>query len=340
MSPLLLTAWNGLAAAFGGQEAGHGTEASAQEAQHAGGQAAEAAHGAQEAAGQVAGHAEGWGTETMIHHVTDSQSIDLGFATIDLQALAFEPVHLGPLAVDLSISKYIVFLFLAAILTIFTVWYAAAKARDMQQGEEAPGGLLNAFEAFYFFLRDDVALSNIGEGGERFVPFVVTLFFFILYANLLGLLPFGATATSSIMVTGALAFISLLVIEYAGFVALGPKGYAKTIFAIPEDLHPVMKGMMAIIMPPVELLGKLTKPFALAVRLYANMSAGHFVLLAMLGLIITYGSFTAATGITTIVGALVLGLFIMFLEIFVAFLHAYIFTVLTAVFIGLIRHGH
>ena len=323
MSPLLLTAWNGLAAAFGGQEAGHGTESSAQEA-----------------AGHGAGHAEGWGTETMIHHVTDSQSIDLGFATIDLQPLAFDPVQIGPLAVDLSVSKYIVFLFLAAILTIVTVWYAAAKARDMQQGEEAPGGVLNAFEAFYFFLRDDVALSNIGEGGERFVPFVVTLFFFILYANLLGLLPFGATATSSIMVTGALAFISLLVVEYTGLVELGPKGYARTIFAIPEGLHPVMKGVMAVIMPPVELLGKLTKPFALAVRLYANMSAGHFVLLALLGLIITYGGFTSATGLATIAGSLFLGTFVMFLEIFVAFLHAYIFTVLTAVFIGLIRHGH
>ena len=339
MSALLLTAMNGLAALTGGQQAGHGSEASAQ-----GGQAAEAGHAAGQAAGhgagEAAGHAEEWGTETMIHHVTDSQSIDLGFATIDLQPLAFDPVQLGSLTIDLSISKYIVFLFLAAILTIVTVWYAARKARDMQQGEEAPGGLLNAFEAFYFFLRDDVALSNIGKGGERFVPYVVTLFFFILYANLLGLLPFGATATSSIMVTGALAFISLLVIEYSGFVELGAKGYAKTIFAVPEDLNPIMKGVMAIIMPPVELLGKLTKPFALAVRLYANMSAGHFVLLALLGLIITYGSFTSAVGVTTIAGSLFLGTFVMFLEIFVAFLHAYIFTVLTAVFIGLIRHGH
>ena len=340
MSPLLLTAWNGLAAAFGGQEAAQGAESSAREAQQGAGQAAEASHGAQEAAGHGGGHAEEWGTETMIHHVTDSQSIDLGFATIDLQPLAFDPLQLGPLTVDLSVSKYIVFLFLAAILTIVTVWYAAARARDMKQGEEAPGGMLNVFEAFYFYLRDEVALSNIGEGGERYVPYVVTLFFFILYANLIGLLPFGATATSSIMVTGALAFISLLVVEYTGLVELGPKGYAKTIFAIPEDLHPVMKGVMAVIMPPVELLGKLTKPFALAVRLYANMSAGHFVLLALLGLIITYGSFSSATGVATIAGSLFLGTFVMFLEIFVAFLHAYIFTVLTAVFIGLIRHGH
>ncbi len=330
MSPLLLTAWNGLAAALGGQEAGHGTEPSAEGAQHVAGQ------GAQEAAG----HAEEWGAETMIHHVTDSQRIDLGFATIDLQPLSFDPVHLGPLAVDLSVSKYVVFLALAAILTIVTMWFAARKARGMEQGEEAPGGVLNAFEAFYFYLRDEVALSNIGRGGERYVPYVVTLFFFILYANLLGLLPFGATATSSIMVTGALAFISLIVVEYTGFVELGPKGYAKTIFAIPEGLHPILKAIMAVIMPPVELLGKLTKPFALAVRLYANMSAGHFVLLALLGLIITYGSFTSATGMSAIAGSLLLGTFVMFLELFVAFLHAYIFTVLTAVFIGLIRHGH
>ena len=127
------------------------------------------------------------------------------------------------------------------------------------------------------------------------------------------------------------------IVEYTGLVELGPKGYAKTIFAIPEDLHPVMKGVMAVIMPPVELLGKLTKPFALAVRLFANMTAGHFVLLSLLGLIITYGGFTAGPSLVAVVGPLLLGLFVMFLEIFVAFLQAYIFAILTAVFIGLIR---
>lgn len=333
MSPLLLTAWNGLAAA--GQQAGHASDASAGQE---GAQAAGAGHGAQEAAGSHG--AEEFGAETMTHHVTDSQSIDLGFAAIDLQPLAFDPVQLGPLTVDLSVTKYVVFLFLAAVLTVVTVWFAARRAREMEQGEEAPGGLLNAFEAFYFYLRDEVALSNIGEGGESFVPYVVTLFFFILYANLLGLLPFGATATSSIMVTGALAFISLVVVEASGFRALGPAGYARTIFNVPEGLHPVMKVVMGIIMPPVEIIGKLAKPFALAVRLFANMTAGHFVLLAILGIIITYGSFTAAGGLTAIAGSMVFALFVMFLEIFVAFLHAYIFTVLTAVFVGLIRHGH
>ena len=100
-----------------------------------------------------------------------------------------------------------------------------------------------------------------------------------------------------------------------------------------------MVPIMLPIMTVVELIGKVSKPFALAVRLFANMTAGHFVILALLGLILTYGGLSA-TGVTSIIGALALGLFVMFLEIFVAFLQAYIFAMLTAVFIGLIRHAH
>ena len=110
-----------------------------------------------------------------------------------------------------------------------------------------------------------------------------------------------------------------------------------TIFYVPPGLNPVMSAVMLVIMTPVELIGKLAKPFALAVRLFANMTAGHFVLLTLLGLIITYGSFVGAPGVVAIVGPILLGLFVMFLEIFVAFLQAYIFALLTAVFIGLIR---
>ena len=195
-------------------------------------------------------------------------------------------------------------------------------------------------EAFYLYLRDDVALANIGRGGERFVPLVIALFFFILYANLLGLVPFGATATSNIMVTSALALIALVVIEVAGFTALGLRGYLRTIFYVPPGLNPAMSALMLVIMTPVELIGKLAKPFALAVRLFANMTAGHFVLLALLGLIITYGSFTTGSGWIAILGPILLGLFVMFLEIFVAFLQAFIFAMLTSVFVGLIRHAH
>ncbi len=291
-------------------------------------------------------HAQEWGTEAMIHHIVDAREIELPFVG-PVELPHWDPVHIGPLAIDLSPTRHLVFLSIAAMLTIVTMWVAAKQAQKLEQGAKAPGGLLNGIEAFYLYLRDEVAMANIGHGGERFVPLVITLFFFILYANLLGLLPWGATATSNISVTAGLAVISLIVIETAGFRTLGPRGYLGTIFYVPKGLHPLMAGIMLIIMTPVEIIGKLAKPFALAVRLFANMTAGHFVILALLGLILTYGAGVTlaglgpkVTGSVAIGGALALGLFVMFLEIFVAFLQAYIFAMLTAVFIGLIRHAH
>ncbi len=290
--------------------------------------------------GTEAAHVEEWGTEAMIHHIVDSTNLDFGFFAIDLSPLQIPPVQIGGLEIDFSITKHVVFLFLAALLTIVTMWFAARAADRLEQGEKAPAGLLNSAEAFYLYLRDDVAMANIGRGGERFVPLIITLFFFILYANLLGLVPFGATATSNIMVTSALALIALFVIEVSGFVALGPRGYLRTIFYVPPGLNPAMSALLLVILTPVELIGKLAKPFALAVRLFANMTAGHFVLLALVGLILTYGSFTTGSGWFAIVGSILFGLFVMFLEIFVAFLQAYIFAMLTAVFVGLIRQAH
>ncbi|MFW6089295.1 MAG: F0F1 ATP synthase subunit A, partial [Gemmatimonadota bacterium] len=294
-------------------------------------------HAAEQAASD---HAEGhdeWGTEAMMHHIVDSREIEFFGWTWHLPE--WESFHLGPLEIDMSPTKHTVFLWIAALLTILTMWIAARRFSRDEGVEEAPKGFLNFFEVFYVYLRDDVALSNIGRGGERFVPYVVTLFFFILYANLLGLVPYGATATSNIMVTGALAIISLVIVEAAGFAALGAKGYLGTIFYVPKGLPAWMVPIMLVIMTPVEIIGKLAKPFALAVRLFANMTAGHFVILALLGLILTYGGASVIGGFS-VVGALALGLFVMFLEIFVAFLQAYIFTILTAVFIGLIRHAH
>lgn len=284
-------------------------------------------------------HAEEWGTETMTHHIVDSGSLDFGPVVISLDRLKIPPVSIGGIEIDLSPTKHLFFLVLASLLTILTIGLAARSAGRTNAGREAPRGILNFFEAFYVYLRDDVAMANIGHGGEKFVPYVVTLFFFILYANLLGLVPFGASATGNISVTAALAIVSLIVIEVAGFKALGPKGYMGTIFYIPKGIPGVMKAPMLIIMTPVELIGKLAKPFALAVRLFANMTAGHFVILSLLGLIIVYGD-VSPTGLAAVSGSLALGLFVMFLEIFVSFLQAYIFTVLTSVFIGLIRHAH
>ena len=285
-----------------------------------------------------ASHSEEWGTDAMMHHIVDSHELEFGSIKVELPRVP--PIRVGGLEIDMSPTKHVVFLWIATLLTILTVWFAARRASRAREDDEAPSGMLNAFETFYVYLRDDVALANIGHGGEKYVPYVVTLFFFILFANLLGLVPFGATSTSNIMVTAALALISLVVVEAAGMSELGFKGWLGTIFYAPPGLHPVMRVVMLIIMTPVELIGKLAKPFALAVRLFANMTAGHFVILALLGLILTYGSFTRITGVAAISGSLLLGLFVMFLEIFVAFLQAYIFTALTAVFIGLIRHAH
>ena len=309
-------------------------------AAHAGARASHAGAQAAHAGAQAASGGSKLSTQELVHHLADSRSIDFGFGSLDLSGVSIPPIHVAGVTIDLSITKHVIFLILSTILTILTMWLAARAARRLEEGEEAPGGLLNMIEAFYLFLRDDVAMANIGRGGEVYVPYVVTLFFFILYCNLLGLVPWGASATANISVTGALAIVSMFVIEVSGWRALGPKGYMKTIFAIPEGLNPVMTGVMFIVMPPVELLSKLTRIFALAVRLFANMASGHFVILAMLGLILTYGGFAAPTGLTAILGPLALSLFVMFVEIFVAFLQAYIFATLTAVFIGLIRHAH
>jgi F-type H+-transporting ATPase subunit a len=135
-------------------------------------------------------------------------------------------------------------------------------------------------------------------------------------------------------VTAALALMTFVVVEITGIRALGASGYAKTIFYAPPGMPIWGQAIMLIIMTPVEFLGKLTKPFALAIRLFANMTAGHTLVLSLLGLIFMFGSFAVAGASVAMSTA------VMILEVFVAFLQAYIFAMLTSVFIGLIRHAH
>lgn len=230
-------------------------------------------------------------------------------------------------------TKHVVFLWLAGILTLLLFIPAARMAK--RSHEKGPsGGGYNAMEALVLFIRNEVAVKNIGHGGEKFAPFVVTLFFFILIANLLGLVPYGATATGNIAVTATLALMAFAVTEIAGMRGLGPKGYLGTIIFIPRGLPPVIGIPISLIMTPVEIIAKFTKPFALAVRLFANMTAGHVLLLAIISLIFLFGSPLIA------IAPVVMAIALTFLEIFVAFLQAYIFALLTAVFIGLIRHAH
>ena len=326
-----------------GQEAGHDAAgadhgAPAGQALDAHGEAAvsgvDAAHGAEAAHGS-GGFDIG---ETMMHHLTDAREWEAPWGVVHLPQ--FEPVHLGPLVIDFSITKHVLFMFFAAALVLLVMIPAARKAkRAREQGAGAgPKGATNVVEAFVLFLRDEVAMKNIGHGGERFVPYIVTLFFFILFANLIGLLPWGATATGNIAVTAALAMLTFIVVEVAGMRALGAKGYLGTIFYAPPGMGPLGKALMLVIMTPVEFLGKLTKPFALAIRLFANMNAGHFVILALIGLVMLAMG-TVAT-LIVIPAPVFMAVAIGALEIFVSFLQAYIFAMLSSVFIGLIRHAH
>lgn len=290
-------------------------------------------HAAQEhaPAGAHGGAAEehGEGEFDILHHIQDSQEVETPFGVLHLPEKG--SWMLGP--IDMTPSKHVVFLGLTAII-VLALLIPAANASKRTGATGAPRRGHNAIEALVLFLRDQVVMPNIGHGGERYVPFVVTLFFFILVSNLLGLLPWGATATGNVSVTAALAIMALVVIEMAGMRALGPRGYLGTIVYIPHGLPKWLIPVMALIMTPVELLGKVAKPFALAIRLFANMTAGHVLILAIVGLIFLFGSYAIA------VGPVALAVALFFLEIFVAFLQAYIFALLTCVFIGLISHAH
>jgi len=245
---------------------------------------------------------------------------------------AWEPIQLGPIALDLSPTKHVVFLFLGATLLILIMLSVARANVRARNAGVAPKGAANAFEAIILYIRNEVILPNVGHHGEGFVPYLLTAFFFILTLNLLGLVPYGATATGNISVTATLALLTFITVEIAGVRANG-WGYLNTIFYWNNQLPMVMRPLLFIIMTPVELIGKVAKPFALAIRLFANMTAGHIILLAFMGLFF-------ASGLP--LGVLPLGmvLAINFLEILVAFLQAFIFTLLSSVFIGQIREAH
>ena len=267
------------------------------------------------------------------HHLEDSRQFEFAGMHFDLNAIAMEPIHLGPLVFDLSPTRQLLFIFLAAFVCI-AVFVPLARAAMNRDEDTGPRGFANGMEALVLYFRDNIVRANIGHGADVFAPFILTLFFFILFMNLFGLTPLGITATANLSVTAALAIIAFVVVEIAGFRELGPAGYARTIFYLPAGLPTLMKPIMLAIMTVVEALGKLTKPFALAIRLFANMMAGHILILALVGLILVTQSLLVGSVAVLIMSAL------MILELFVAFLQAYIFAMLTSVFIGLIRHAH
>jgi len=285
--------------------------------------------------GPTGEHLQGEGAEPVdiiTPHITDSHHLELPFIG-ELELPRWEPVHIGGLSIDLSPTKHVVMLLVAAVLCMLVLIPTAVAHEKHTEKSGAPKGFAAGMEAMVLYLRNEVVLPNVGPHGNAFVPFGLTLFFFILFANLLGLIPYGSTATGNISVTAMLAIVTFVVVEISGIRAQG-WGYLRTIFYVPpKDMPLLLKPLMFVIMTVVEVIGKFTKPFALAVRLFANMTAGHVVLLALISLIFTFQSYAVATA------PVAMGVAISLLEIFVGFLQAYIFTLLSCVFIGLIRQG-
>jgi F-type H+-transporting ATPase subunit a len=264
-----------------------------------------------EAAGQAAGHgaeAAAGGHEDvssiLMHHVTD------------------HPIFGMP-------SRHLVFFVVAALLVLIVARLAIRSYR----GGRVPTGLGAAVEAVVVFIRDEVAEKNIGHGdGRKFTPLLCSFFFFILVAALLGLLPFSSTSTGNIAVTLALATVSFLAQQYAGISKYGVVHHFTGI------VPPGLPAWLLPIMIPVEIISMFTKPFALMIRLFANMLAGHMVITTLLLLIPLMAKVSSFFGVSMIPVSLGLSLFIMLLEVLVAFIQAYIFTLLTAIFIGMYAH--
>jgi F-type H+-transporting ATPase subunit a len=229
---------------------------------------------------------------------------------------------------DLSLTRNVVQMLLALGLL---VWIMLSVAKRYKRGEgvtSAPTGMQNALETVINFIKDDVAKPNLGHKYKKYLPYLLTVFFFILINNIFGLIPGTANVTGNITFTMILAAISFIVI-----LASTNKHYWAHIF-----WPPVPHGVKVILIP-VEILGVFTKPFALMIRLFANMVAGHILIICLISLIFIFGALNTYIGIGFTPLSIGFTVFIYFIEILVAFLQAYIFTFLTAVFIGQAMEG-
>ena len=258
----------------------------------------------------------GSGSDWILHHVMDGNYLDFSpFFKLYLP-------HFELFGLDLSITRHVIFMWIGSIL-LFWVMTRVAKA---YKSSMVPKGFTNFWEVFIVFVRDEIAKPTIGKGFEKFLPYLLTAFFFILFGNFIGLVPFSATFTSNIAVTATMAIFSFLFTQIGGIRNNGLLGYFKGL--IPHGVPVLLLPIMII----VEFLGLLTKPFALAIRLFANMTAGHIVVYALISLIFVMQS-VAWAGL-----AIPMALFIYSLEILVALLQAYIFTILSGLFIGMAVH--
>lgn len=227
--------------------------------------------------------------------------------------------------IDVSITKTVAGI-LITILLMFLIFGSVAKAYG-RGADQAPKGFQALMETLILFIRDEIAKPSIGGKYERFMPFLLTIFFFIWIANILGLIPFlgGFNVTGNIAVTLVLALFTFIMTTVNG-----NKTYWAHIFATPG-----VPTWLLPLMIPIELLGMLTKPLVLCLRLFANITAGHIIILSFVSLIFIFNDiYGAGAGYGASVVSLLFGLFMNTLEILVAFLQAYVFTLLSALYFG------
>lgn len=253
-------------------------------------------------------------------------------STKEHNGYVYEHGHIAPVdsnrsIIDFSITKNVAMLFITILVTMFLFLKAAVNYK--KGGIKAPSGIASFFEPVIIFIRDEIVKPNIGPKYEKFLPYMLTLFFFIWIGNILGLLPGAANLTGNIAVTITLAFFTFIIVNVNG-----NKEYWGHIFNTPGV--PWWLKLPIPIMPLVEFMGIFTKPFALLVRLFVAITAGHIVLLSIMGLTFIFSSYSVG------IAATVLSIFINLIELLVATIQAYVFTLFSCMYIGqaVAEHEH
>jgi F-type H+-transporting ATPase subunit a len=287
--------------------------------------------------------------QTIVEHVSNS-------------SLEHPLIHLPTIAgIDMSVTKHVLMLWIVAGLVLVIV--TAAVRRYLRQDRLVPSGFMNALEFFVEYVRDEIVAPNVGKKWvNTWTPLMLTLFFFILASNLIGLIPIfevvhlvnhyvlhgapdgflsqvthgGATTTGNFNVTAGLAIVTFFAIIIAGTKAHGFIKHWKNL--VPHGVNPIVTWLLLI---PIEIIGMFVRPFALTMRLAANMTGGHIAILAILSFVFIFAQqFSPAAGLGVGVFSLVTAVAISVLEVIVVFVQAYVFTLLTAVFIGMAIHAH
>lgn len=241
----------------------------------------------------------------------------------------------GEMPLDLSITKNVASMLISMVLIVI-LFISIGKSYSRRRGQ-APKGLQSMLEPLILFIRDDVVKASIGEKKyEKFLPYLLTLFFFIFFNNLLGLVPFfpgGANLTGNIAVTMVMALFTFIITSFSA-----NKNYWVHIVNTPGV--PWWLKIPVPLMPIVELMGVFTKPFVLMVRLFANITAGHIIVLGFMSLIFIFGNMSPAIGYGVSVVSVAFAVFMGLLEILVAFIQAYVFTLLSALYFGMATEEH